>query len=53
MSNPRINWNAVDREEDEILSDPSLSNKEKNKAVNDLYRELRDEYRERRIRRGE
>lgn len=43
---PRINWNAIDREEEEILNDESLTSAEKNRRINELHRDVREEYQE-------
>ena len=43
---PRINWNAVDREEEEIENDPTMTPQEKARAIAELQRDLREEYQE-------
>lgn len=43
---PRINWNAIDKEEDAIVNDESLTPAEKQKEISRLHREAREEYQE-------
>ncbi len=43
---PRINWNAIEREEEDIENDDTMTSEEKSRAINDLYRDAREEYEE-------
>lgn len=46
---PRVNWNSIDREEEAIerdLSEGIISQAEYHKQMNDLHRDVRDEYAE-------
>ncbi len=42
----RINWTAIEREEQEIEDDPMLTAAEKARQIAALHREARDEYEE-------
>jgi hypothetical protein len=43
---PRINWKALEREEEAIEANDTLTVEEKNRAINQLYREAREQYEE-------
>jgi hypothetical protein len=43
---PRVNWKSVDAEENDIANDDTLTPSEKIRRINELHRELRDEYRD-------
>jgi hypothetical protein len=46
---PRVNWNSIEREEERLekeLSEGTISQAEYHRQMNDLHREVRDEYAE-------
>lgn len=43
---PRVNWNAIDEEEELIENDPFMTPQEKARAIYELHRDVREEYQE-------
>jgi len=43
---PRINWNAIEREEQAIENDESLSPREKSKLIAEMHRDAQEEFQE-------
>jgi hypothetical protein len=41
---PRINWRSIEREEQAIDQDATLTPAEKNRRIEELHRDLREEY---------
>jgi hypothetical protein len=42
----RINWNSVERQEQEIENDENLTPREKSKLIAELHRDAREDFQE-------